>query len=99
MRPNICLVPPHIDTSYVSVKFKEVLPSRRYTGGRYLFTADSNEVVVYDLYANNSIAGYSAGFSLPPQTVPAANGFYTFYVRKDVFPVEPVSFKLESFPI
>jgi hypothetical protein len=98
MRPNICLVPPRIDTSYVSVKFKEVIPNRRYTGGRYLFTADSNEVVVYDLYTNNSIAGYSAGFSLPPQTVPVANGSYIFYVRKDVFPVEPVKFQVESFP-
>ena len=97
MKNNFGLKPLTSSSAYASVKFNEVLPRERYGGERYLITADSNEIVVYDLYTNNSIAGYAAGFSLPPKSVPIENGAYTFFLRKDVFPVVPNNYEIVSY--
>lgn len=89
MRNHCALRPKDVGAKYTSVKCKEVLPNERSNGERYLFTADSNEVVVYDLFTNNSIAGYAAGFSLRPKTVPMMEGVYRFLVRRNVCTVVP----------
>jgi hypothetical protein len=57
----------------------------RYLGEQFLFIVDSSDVTIYNLYSNNSIAGFASGFSLPPQNVPITDGRYEFWVHKRVF--------------
>ena len=75
---------------YASNRFAEVCRGRVYQGERYLFVADTNEVTIYDLFTDNSIAGYSSSFSLKGEKVRQVNGRLTFWVRQDIF-TEPLN--------
>lgn len=70
---------------YVSSKYQEIFPVRKYDSQKYLITADSNEVSVYNLFTNNLIAKYVSTFSIPPENVYRKDGFYLFTLPLDVF--------------
>jgi hypothetical protein len=91
MKKNFALRPHNVVAGYQSKRFKELLPGARYHGEQYLFVADSNEATIYDLYSNNSIAGFSSSFSLPVQHIPVVNGAVEFWVRKGVFHSDPAT--------
>jgi len=74
--------------NYKSKKFDEVFPGIEYSGYKYLIKADSREVNIYNLYTNILIASYSAGFSLENKEVSKEEGYFIFYVRKEVFEEE-----------
>ncbi len=86
MKSTFALRPEVLQSHYTSKRFLEVLPKRQYAGERVLVTVDSNEVVLYDLYTNNSLATYSSGFSSSHQMVKSNDGWWDFWVRKDLVP-------------
>ncbi len=71
--------------NYVSKKFVEQFPNINYQGQKYLITADKNEVNIYNLYTNSLIASYTMGFTIDAESVPIEDGYFSFYVKKDVF--------------
>jgi hypothetical protein len=75
-------------SNYKSKKFEEVFPKTEYAGHKYLIKAGSREVNIYNLYTNILIASYSAGFTLDNKEVPNEDGYFIFYVKKDVFEEE-----------
>jgi hypothetical protein len=85
LRRNILFAPKEILSGYESKKFAEVFPEIKYQGEKYLITASSREIDVYNLYTNILIASYTAGFSLDNKEVPAGKGFFKFMIRKDAF--------------
>ena len=89
MKPLVALRPGIIDRAYTSKRFTEVCPGRNYSGERFLFAGDTTEVTIYDLYTNNSIAGYSSGFSTTMDKVKQESEMLEFWVVRDVF-AEPL---------
>lgn len=85
LRRNILFTPKEIPNGYKSKKFAEVFPEIKYQGEKYLITASSREIDVYNLYSNILIASYSAGFSLDNKEVPSGKGLFKFMIRKDAF--------------
>jgi hypothetical protein len=71
--------------NYKSKKFAENFPGIEYRGQKYLITANKREVNIYNLYTNNLIASYSAEFTIDNKEVPAEEGYFIFYVKKDIF--------------
>ncbi len=70
---------------YISSKFTEIFPNKKYNSEKYLITVTEHEISVYNLYTNNLIAKYAAGFSTEPKPVPIKNNLFTFSVSKKVF--------------
>lgn len=70
---------------YKSSKYREVYPGRNYDSQKYLITADSNEISVYNLLTNNLIAKYVSSFAIPPDNVYIKNGFYIFTIPHNLF--------------
>ena len=85
VRTNLLLSTKEKSNNYVSKKFVELFPNIHYKGQKYLFTADKNEVNVYNLYTNSLIASYTMGFTINGEQVPIEDGYFSFYVKKDVF--------------
>ena len=77
-------------SEFQSKKFVEVFKDREYSGEKYLMIANSNEVAIYNLYTNNLISNYISSFSVPMKLVPEKEGFFEFYVLKNLFD-EPLS--------
>jgi hypothetical protein len=71
-----------------SKKFEEVFPGINYAGYKYLIKADSREVYIYNLYTNILIASYCAGFTTDNKEVTTEEGYFIFYVSKDLFEEE-----------
>lgn len=88
IRKNMLLTDKNPLLSYKSRKFAELFPGTTYRGQKYLITADSMEVNVYNLFTNNLIASYAAGYSLSVRKVTSENGYFTFSVSKSVFDEE-----------
>ena len=74
---------------YQSKLFVEHFPNRSYNGEKYLITANQNEISIYNLYSNNLIGKYVASFSIPPRTINKRDGFYEFYVKRELFDEKP----------
>lgn len=89
LRRNILLTPPDHPRGYRSRKFAEVFPNTEYKGEKYLITAASREINIYNLYTNILIASYSAGFSLDNKEVPLEKGFFKFVIKRDIFDEDP----------
>jgi hypothetical protein len=70
---------------YRSKKFAELFPGTRYQGEKYAVTVSEAEININNLYTNILMATYYAGFSGNFRQVPSENGFFTFYVEKDIF--------------
>jgi hypothetical protein len=70
---------------YISSKFREVFPARNYEFQKYLITADSSEISIYNLYTNNLIAKYVSSFAIPPENVYRKDGFYIFTLPHNYF--------------
>jgi hypothetical protein len=85
IRSNLLLRTADPPQDYTSKKFKEVFPGVAYAGYKYLIKADSREVNIYNLYTNILIASYSAGFKIDNKEVPGEEGYFIFYLNKDVF--------------
>jgi len=85
LRRNILLTPANRQSGYKSKKFAETFPNVKYNGEKFLITASSREINVYNLYTNILIASYSAGFSLGNKEVPLEKGFFKFAIRKAFF--------------
>lgn len=85
LKSNMILSNPEKPGSYKSKKFAEIFPKTAYTGAKYLITSNEREVSVYNLYTNNLIASFSQGFSFSQRNVPVQDGFYQFYISKDIF--------------
>jgi hypothetical protein len=85
LRKNILFTPKEIPNGYKSKKFAEVFPEIKYQGEKYLITASSREINVYNLYTNILIASYTAGFSLDNKEVTTGKGLFKFMIRKDTF--------------
>jgi hypothetical protein len=88
IRSNLLLKAASPLSNYKSKKFEEVFPKTEYAGHKYLIKAGSREVNIYNLYTNILIASYSAGFALDNKEVPNEDGYFIFYVKKDVFEEE-----------
>jgi hypothetical protein len=71
---------------YSSMKFREELPGRSWSGEKYLIRASAAEISVYNLFTNNLIASYVAAFSLPPVSVPMIGGTNSFRISKTIVP-------------
>jgi hypothetical protein len=71
---------------YISMKFREELPGRSWSGEKYLIRASAAEISVYNLFTNNLIASYVAAFSLPPVSVPMIGGTNSFRISKTIVP-------------
>jgi hypothetical protein len=87
MRKTFALRPEKPIGTFTSKRFTEAMPLQNYGGERYLFVADTNEVTVYDLYLNMSVASFSSGFTIPLQKPRWENGWCEFWVRKTAFAV------------
>ncbi len=85
VRTNLLLSTKDKIKNYVSKKFMELFPNIDYQGQKYLITADKNEVNIYNLYTNSLIASYNMGFTIGAESVPIEDGYFSFYVKKDVF--------------
>ena len=72
-------------SSYRSKLFKELIPGKKYKSQKYIITADSNEISVYNFYSNNLIAKYVKSFTIENKPVPLNKGFYSFSISKNVF--------------
>ena len=70
---------------YKSKKFIELIKDQEYQEEKYLITANSNEVAIYNLFTNNLIADFVSSFSIPVKLVPEKDGFFEFYVLKSLF--------------
>ena len=88
IRSNLLLKAASPLSNYKSKKFVEVFPKTEYAGHKYLIKAGSREVNIYNLYTNILIASYSVGFTLDNKEVPNEDGYFIFYVKKDVFEEE-----------
>ena len=71
--------------NYQSKKFNEVFPNQNYAGEKYLIISNIDEVSAYNLYTNNLIANYAASLTVPMQNVPVNNGYFEFFIRKEMF--------------
>ncbi|MGE5796142.1 MAG: hypothetical protein ACM34N_05120 [Ignavibacteria bacterium] len=85
LRRNILFTPKEIPDGYKSKKFAEVFPEIKYQGEKYLITASSREINIYNLYTNILIASYTAGFTPDNKEVPTEKGLFKFMIRKDAF--------------
>ncbi len=68
-----------------SSKFEEIYPGKEFNGAKYLITVNDNEVSLYNLYSNNLVAKYAAGFTLTGKTVTKKNDMYYFAIPKKYF--------------
>lgn len=71
--------------NYISKKYEELLDGRDYEGEKYYITANEDEVKIYNLYTNEMLCLYSKGFSTEGKSVKRTDGYFEFYVRKDIF--------------
>lgn len=85
LKGSMVLSPQEKPENYKSRKFQEIFPKAGYKGEKYLITSNAKEVSVYNLYTNNLIASYSAGFSLSQKDVTFKDGYFQFYINKEVF--------------
>ena len=83
-------------SDYRSFLFKELVPDRPYSGGRYLLTCSRAEVGLYDLYTNTMIAHYAAAFAENSIEIPENDGRYSFTIEADLFDldIDPPRFEL-----
>ena len=70
---------------YISKKYEELFDGRDYQGEKYYITATEDEVKVYNLFTNEMLCLYSKGFSVSGEYVKQSDGYFVFYIRKDVF--------------
>lgn len=82
-------------TDFQSSKFFEIFPNQKYKGEKYAIIANSNEIMIYNLFTNNLIANYVRSFSINNLPVPEENGFFKFSVKKNVFDDSSDLFQLE----
>ena len=75
-------------SSYESKYFKELFPSGKYGSEEFLITANENEVSVYNLFTNNLIGKYVAGFSTTGKLIPDNKGLFDFEINKNLFKKE-----------
>lgn len=85
LKSNMVLSVQEKPLNYRSKKFEEIFPKIKYNGEKYLITSNPREVSVYNLYTNNLIASWSAGFSFSQRNVPFQDGYYQFYISKETF--------------
>jgi hypothetical protein len=85
IRSNLLLKSSDSPEGYISKKFNELFPGIKYDGYKYLIQVNSREINIYNLYTNILIASYSTGFTLDGKEVPAEEGYFIFYLKKDVF--------------
>ncbi|MCP4545255.1 MAG: hypothetical protein GY835_02175 [bacterium] len=84
--PEITVLRDALDESeHVSILFEELVSDRTYSGGRYLFRCSQSEVGLYDLHTNTMIAHYAASFTESANEVPEVDGYFAFYVDREVF--------------
>lgn len=85
LKSNMVLSSPEKPQNYRSKKFEEIFPGVKYNGQKYLITSNAREISVYNLYTNNLTGSWSAGFSFSHKNVPVQEGYYQFYLSKDIF--------------
>jgi len=81
--------------NYVSKKYEEVFPGRKYNGETYLLTVSPKEVKLYNLYSNDLIVSYDEGFSLERKKL-VNNSLYEFYIKKNIFKEGLLTMKIEE---
>jgi len=82
---SLLISTPDKPDNFDSKIFSEFYPEREYRGEKYLVRVNESEIAIYNLYTNNLIANYVAGFTLDMKTVPNQNGFSQFCIRKNMF--------------
>lgn len=85
MKGNLLLSDSKPIKNYTSVKFKEQFPKIKYSGEKYLITADKNEINVYNLYINILIDSYSSGLSFENKEIPEKDFYFSFYINEKIF--------------
>lgn len=85
LKSNMLLTSAEKPQNYRSKKFEEIFPGVKYNGHKYLITSNSREISIYNLYTNNLIGSWSAGFSFAQRNVPFQEGCFQFYISKDIF--------------
>jgi hypothetical protein len=71
--------------SYSSAVFFQYVHDKDYGGEKYLITADTNEINVWNLYENFIIASYIKPFTLTNTPIPRSGDRFEFTIRKSVF--------------
>jgi hypothetical protein len=74
-----------ISESYVSKKFDELFPGKKYMAEKYVLKIEPESIDLYNLYTNELSASYNKQFSITEQSVTQKNGFYYFRIKKDLF--------------
>jgi hypothetical protein len=97
LRRNILFTPQNFPREYKSKKFEEEFPGMEYRGEKYLITASSREINIYNLYTNMLTASYTAGFTLGNKEVIAEKGFFKFMVKNEVFDENPESLSISGY--
>ena len=70
---------------YKSHLFNELFSDKKYEGQKYIVSADSNEISIYNLYSNNLIAKYVKSFSISDGIQINKTGYFVFSVKKNLF--------------
>jgi len=81
--------------NYVSKKYEEIFPGRKYKGEKYLLYVSAKEVKLYNLYSNELLVSYDEGFSLEKKKL-LNNSMYEFYIKKNIFEEELLTMKIEE---
>jgi len=71
--------------NYRSKLFTELYPNQNYNNEKYIISANSEEVSIYNLLTNNLVAKYVKGFSFDNKSVNEENGFFEFSVKREIF--------------
>ena len=74
-----------VDNKYTSKKFKELFPDKEYDGTQFLIKIDEFEINIYNLFTNNLVSCYVAGFSLSQAVVFKEKDWFGFAVKKEIF--------------
>lgn len=89
IKDTLLLTPVASPPIYCSDKFRELFPSREYTGQKYSIIADSSGISIYNLFTGNLIASYVKSFALPPRKVEREKGYFKFSAARSLFDEPP----------
>lgn len=93
-RQSFALMPLKSQILYRSRIADELELADQVRHARLYVHADSHEVVLYDLFSECSLASYSRGFALDRKEVPRRDGYYEFWIRKELLPAQLNEFKI-----
>jgi hypothetical protein len=82
---------------YYSRKYYEFTEDSGFYPLKYCIYADSNSIRIYNLYNEELIFSHNKNFSMIQKNIPQYKGFYTFFIKRELFNFElDESFSIEG---